>query len=134
MPQSNSKSDEMVIGSSLPVTAKVATLYSHTTSVGLDGYSARRGRRISRKGQEERSGSPSRVRESSQGEMGRLMGNSEIDGGATEDLTWGYRTPQDQLYIQDKTIDERGGKSDGTKKGAQKGRHRSDQRLTGMIR
>ena len=41
---------------------------------------------------------------------------SGIDGGATEDLTWGYRTPQDQLYTRIKLIDEEGRKSDGIKK------------------
>src|SRR5712672_3456635 len=41
-------------------------------------------------------------------ERGGLMENSEIDGGATEDLTWGYKTPQGQLYTGIRLIDERG--------------------------
>ena len=45
-----------------------------------------------------------------------------IDRGATEDLTWGYRTPQGQLYIKDQNEEtRRGSKYDGIKKRTGKG-------------
>jgi len=37
-----------------------------------------------------------------------MMGVQQSRGKAMKDLTWGYRMPQGQLYIQIKQIDERG--------------------------
>jgi len=52
----------------------------------------------------------------------------------TEDLTWGYRTPQGQLFTEIRLIDERGSKYDGIKKASEKGSIGWIIKHTGMIR
>jgi len=52
----------------------------------------------------------------------------------TEDLTWGYRMPQGQLYTGIRLIDERGSKYDGIKNVYEKGSIDQIIKHTGMIR
>src|SRR5712672_1064808 len=50
-----------------------------------------------------------------------MGGNSKSGGGATEDLTWGYRTPQGQLYTEIRLMNKRGSKYDGIKNAYERG-------------
>jgi len=63
-----------------------------------------------------------------------MGGNSKSGGGATEDLTWGYRMPQGQLYTEIRLIDERGSKYDGIKNAYERGSIDQIIKHTGVIR